>query len=66
MILNVLPSNTIESSRNVCILGNIFTGVLQLVMADIEEYRRSQELPCLPLLSVFTKFLSSGELLTSN
>ena len=62
-ILNVLPSNTNESSQNVCILGNVFIGLLQLIMADIEEYRRSQVLPCLPLLSLFTKFLSSGELL---
>lgn len=65
MILNVLPSNANESSQNVCILGSIFTGVLQLVMADVEEYRRSQELPCLPLLSIFTKFLSSGKLLSN-
>ena len=39
----------------------IFEGVLQLLMAEIEETRRSQQLPSIPQLSSFVRFISSGQ-----
>jgi p53-associated parkin-like cytoplasmic protein len=48
------------SSRYSCILWNIFTGTLGHVVNEIEECRRDQQLPNVPLLNSLVNFLSSN------
>ena len=53
----VLATKVAQSNK---IMAIIFGGVLQLLMAEIEDTRRSQRLPCIPLLSSFVSFISFG------
>ena len=72
MITELLEQCDTRESRRAThhqtILSIIFSGLLQMVLANIEEARRSNYLITLPKFTAFIKYLSagSGEQVTSS
>lgn len=62
-LLDKLKSEELDAkvAQSNKIMAIIFGGVLQLLMAEVEETRRNQQLPCIPQLSSLVRFISLGQ-----